>query len=71
MPFFSASQQFTDLAWGLAAAWLWKGVTAISGMRRVPDLSRIDPATLPLIPENDGPDLTVIVPARDEEAVID
>jgi cellulose synthase/poly-beta-1,6-N-acetylglucosamine synthase-like glycosyltransferase len=71
MPFFSASQQFTNLAFGLAAAWLWKGITSLVGMRHIPDLSQIDPATLPPIPENNGPDLTVIVPARDEEAVID
>jgi len=70
MPFFSASQQFTNLAWGLAAAWLWKGITSLVGMRKIPDLSQIDPATLPPIPESDGPDLTVIVPARDEETVI-
>jgi cellulose synthase/poly-beta-1,6-N-acetylglucosamine synthase-like glycosyltransferase len=71
MPFLSASQLFTTLAWGLAAAWLWKGITSLVGMRQIPDLSQIDPATLPPIPENSGPDLTVIVPARDEEAVID
>lgn len=70
MHFFSASQQFTNLAWGLAAAWLWKGITSLNGMRQIPDLSRIDPAALPPIPENDGPDLTVVIPARDEEAVI-
>lgn len=70
MHFFSASQQFTNLAWGLAAAWLWKGITSLAGMRRLPDLSRIDPATLPPIPESDGPDLSVVIPARDEEAVI-
>lgn len=70
MHFFSAGQQFTNLAWGLAAAWLWKGITSFAGMRRLPDLGRIDPATLPPIPENDGPDLTVVIPARDEEAVI-
>ena len=72
MGFFSVSQQFTNLAWGLAAAWLWKGITSLLGMPRIPDLSRIDPATLPPIPDNPGtPDLTVIVPARDEEATID
>jgi len=70
MPFFSVSQQFTNLAWGLAIAWMWKGITSLEGMRRLPDLSRIDPVTLPPVPENDGPDLTVVVPARDEEAVI-
>jgi len=70
MPFFSASQQFTNLAWGLAIAWLWKGITSILGMPSIPDLSRIDPAALPPIPEIDSPDLTVVVPARDEQAVI-
>jgi glycosyltransferase involved in cell wall biosynthesis len=70
MSFFSASQQFTNLAWGLAIAWLWKGITSIIGMPTIPDLSRIDPAALPPIPENNGPDLTVVIPARDEEAVI-
>jgi hypothetical protein len=70
MPFFSASQQFSNLAWGLAAAWLWKGITAFNGMQDLPDLSRIDPAALPPVPDTDGPDLTVVVPARDEEAVI-
>ena len=70
MHFFSFSQQFTNLAWGLAAAWLWKGTTSLAGMHRLPDLSRIDPAALPPIPESGGPDLTVVIPARDEEAVI-
>ena len=70
MPFFSFSQQFTNLAWGLAAAWLWKGTTSLVGMREVPDLSQIDPATLPAIPDTDGPELTVVIPARDEEAAI-
>ena len=70
MPLFSLSQQFTNLAWGLAIAWLWKGITSILGMPSIPDLSRIDPAALPPIPEIDSPDLTVVVPARDEQAVI-
>ena len=70
MSFFSASQQFTNLAFGLAAAWLWKGISALVGMPSVPDLSRVDTATLPAIPEGNGPDLTVVIPARDEEEVI-
>src|SRR3569833_1507168 len=70
MTFFSASHLFTALAWLLAVAWLWKGISSLAGMRHVPDLSRIDPATLPPIPETDGPDLTVVIPARDEEAAI-
>ena len=71
MEFFSASQQFTNLAFGLAAAWLWKGITSVQGMRSLPDLSRIDPVTLPPLGENVTPDLTVVIPARDEESVID
>jgi glycosyltransferase involved in cell wall biosynthesis len=66
-----AAQIFATVAWLLAAAWLWKGTTALLGFPTLPDLSRIDPATLPPIPENTGPDLTVIVPARDEEGAIE
>jgi glycosyltransferase involved in cell wall biosynthesis len=66
-----AAQMFAIVAWLLAAAWLCKGITALLGMPTLPDLSRIDPASLPHLPESDGPDLTVIVPARDEEAAIE
>jgi glycosyltransferase involved in cell wall biosynthesis len=66
-----AAQIFAILSWALAAAWLWKGITALRGMPSLPDLSRIDPAALPAIPENSGPDITVVVPARDEEAAIE
>jgi cellulose synthase/poly-beta-1,6-N-acetylglucosamine synthase-like glycosyltransferase len=72
MPFhIPAAQIFAILAWALAAAWLWKGITALRGMPTLPDLSRIDPASLPPVPESDGPDLTVVVPARDEESSIE
>lgn len=67
----SAGQFFALLSWALAVAWLWKGTTALLGMRRLPDLCAPDPDALPRIPASDGPDLTVVVPARDEEAAID
>jgi glycosyltransferase involved in cell wall biosynthesis len=69
--FISAGQIFVLFCWALAAAWLWKGITALLGMRHLPDLSRINIETLPAIPPNDGLDLTVIVPARDEEVAIE
>lgn len=67
----SGSLIFAVFAWFFAVAWLWKGITALAGLPSIPDLSQIDPATLPAVPESTGPDLTVVVPARDEEAVID
>lgn len=67
----SGGQIFASLSWLLAAAWLGKGIAALRGMPNLPDLSRIDPEFLPEILPHDGPDLTVIVPARDEEAAIE
>lgn len=58
-------------SWALAAAWLWKGITAYRGMPSLPDLSRTNLDALPPIPPQEAPDLTVIVPARDEEASIE
>lgn len=67
----SAGQIFAFLSWVLAAAWIWKGITAVFGMRHLPDICAADPGTLPSIPASDTPDLTVVVPARDEEAAIE
>lgn len=67
----SASQIFAFLSWVLAAAWIWKGITAVLGMRQLPHICTADPDTLPQIAANDGPNLTVVVPARDEEAAIE
>lgn len=67
----SGAQVFASFSWLLAAAWLWKGIEALRGIAHIPDLRRIDPDSLPPIPACSGPDLTVIIPARDEEASIE
>jgi glycosyltransferase involved in cell wall biosynthesis len=66
-----AGQTLALLSWCLAAAWLWKGIAALRGMPKLPDVCSVDPETLPCIPANDGPDLAVVIPARDEEASIE
>jgi glycosyltransferase involved in cell wall biosynthesis len=71
MHVFSAGHIFAFVSWLLAFAWLWKGITALRGMPQVPNLNSIDPDTLPEIPQYEGPDITVVVPARDEEASIE
>lgn len=58
-------------SWALAAAWLGKGIAALRSMPRLPDLSRTNLDSLPAIPDREGPDLTVVIPARDEEAAIE
>ena len=57
-------------SWVLAAAWLWKGTAAFRGMPSLPEVTRTDLDALPAIPPHNGPELTVVVPARDEEAGI-
>ena len=64
-------QTLALISWCVAAAWLWKGIAALRGMPHLPDLSRIDPDAIPSIPSHDAPDITVVIPARDEEATIE
>ena len=59
------------LVWSLALAWIYKGSRALFGMRGVPDLNALDPAKLPLLEEDGGPQVTVIVPACNEEQSIE
>lgn len=68
---FTAGHILAFCSWMLAAAWLGKGIAALRGMARLPDLSRTDLNALPAIPSHNEPDLTVVVPARDEEAGIE
>jgi hypothetical protein len=57
-------------SWTLALGWLWQAVTALRGMPTLPDLTRLDEAALPVLAEGDGPHITVIVPACNEEEKI-
>ena len=61
---------FTALAWSLAIAWLWKAVTALRGMATLPDLTRLDPDTLPELETGAEPHLSVILTACNEETAI-
>jgi glycosyltransferase involved in cell wall biosynthesis len=63
---FNAGDLFISVSWLLALAWLWQAVTALRGMPTLPDLTRRG-AVLPPLPEAEGPDCTVIVPACNEE----
>jgi len=55
------------LAWLMAMSWLYRSVTALRGMASVLDLTERDQHNLPALPANEGPDVTVIIPARDEQ----
>ena len=59
------------LAWLMALSWLQRSVMALRGMASVLDLTAIDKDLLPALPESDSPDVTVIVPARDEQDSIE
>ncbi len=57
------------LSWLLALAWLWQAATALRGMPTLPDLTKF--SSEPAAPsDSSAPDLTVVVPACNEEASI-
>jgi cellulose synthase/poly-beta-1,6-N-acetylglucosamine synthase-like glycosyltransferase len=58
----SISRVGETLAWGVALLWVWKAVTALRGMPRVPNLVRPEYDVRPA----GEPWVTVIVPARNE-----
>ncbi len=57
-------------AWLLALLWLYKATRALFGMRGVPDLNELDLRMVPALSAGSEPDLTVIVPACNEEQSI-
>ncbi len=65
----TAAEAFVTISWLVALGWLWQAVTALWGVRQLPDLTKIE-GILPLLPPNDGPQISVIVPARNEEETI-
>jgi cellulose synthase/poly-beta-1,6-N-acetylglucosamine synthase-like glycosyltransferase len=66
----SAGHIFAFFSGALAIAWLWKGYEALRGMPDLPDLKRMEFEAEPPSPGN-GPDLSIVVPARDEDASIE
>jgi glycosyltransferase involved in cell wall biosynthesis len=66
----TAAQVFTLLSWLLALAWLWQAAAAVRGMPTLPVLNRHPAAPPPPLPPAQGPHLTVIVPACNEEESI-
>jgi glycosyltransferase involved in cell wall biosynthesis len=54
----------------LALGWLWQAIAALRGIPTLPDLTRPD-AALPDLDASGGPDVTVIVPACNEEESIE
>ncbi len=65
-----AAQILIGSSWVLALAWLWHAGAAMRGMATLPDLTSIDPGSLPALTADDYPDLTIVVPACNEEKSI-
>ena len=61
------AQIFVALSWIVALAWLWHAVASLRGMPTLPDLTQVDPDSLPPLPDGYAPDVTVVVPACNEE----
>ncbi len=55
------------VAWLMAMSWLYRSVTALRGMASVLDLTELDQHKFPALAARLGPDVTVIIPARDEQ----
>jgi glycosyltransferase involved in cell wall biosynthesis len=62
-----AAWVFIFSCWLLALGWLWQAVAALRGMPTLPDLTRLDEAVLTTLPDCEGPHISVIVPACNEE----
>ncbi|HVC45704.1 MAG TPA: glycosyltransferase family A protein [Terracidiphilus sp.] len=58
---------FVLLSWAIALGWLAQGISALRGMPTLPDLTAPVAENLPALPPAQGPHLTVIVPACNEE----
>ncbi len=69
-PVGTAADVFDFVTWALAFAWCRQAVSALRGMARLPVLTETD-ASLPPMPASASPQITVIVPACNEEATIE
>jgi len=66
----TAADTTTALAFMLALGWLWQAVKTLRGLPTLPDLTNAS-ASLPELGPAEGPDVTVIVPACNEEESIE
>lgn len=64
------AKDFSFFAWLLALGWIAQAVAALRGIPTLPDLTRIDPASLPPLSMDDKWHLSVLVPACNEEGTI-
>jgi len=55
-------------SWTLALGWLYQAFAAWRGIPQIPDVTRDDPAAQ--LPQSEGPHLSVLLPACNEEATI-
>ena len=70
VPAGAAAHIFLFISWLVALGWIWQAITSLPGMARLPDLTRKD-HLLPPLPPGEGPHITVIVPACNEEVAIE
>lgn len=61
---------FESVCWLVTAAWLVQAWLVLRGMPRLPDLMETGDS-LPRLAHGEGPDVTVVVPACNEEATIE
>jgi GT2 family glycosyltransferase len=66
-----AAQWLISTSWILALLWWGKALQMLRGMARLTDLTQLDKGSLPPIAKSNVADLTVIVPACNEEESID
>lgn len=62
---------FAVLAWAVGIGWFVQGIAALRGMPTLPDLTAHSAESLPPAEEFDAPQLTVVVPACNEEQNIE
>jgi len=62
---------FVASTWLLAAGWVWQAAQWLLHFHQVPNLSQISASALANLPTNHGPQVTVIVPACNEQESIE
>ena len=70
IPAVTPAHLFVLFSWILAFAGIWQAIATWLGTPHLPDLTGEDAVALPPIVSGDGPHISVIVPACNEEATI-